>query len=102
AIVVAVERLVTSAASIDRGCGLFLCTNENCIMSDSTVTDHEALAKLFIYLFPEVAHSGGGMALLAAQISGLEERCAVMQSVIDNKPRRSRDAGPIPTAAGKL
>ena len=71
-------------------------------MSVSTATNYEALGKLFADLFPHVAHAGGGMALLAAQIGDLEESCAVMQGIMDNKPRRSHDAGPIPTAAGKL
>ena len=71
-------------------------------MSVSTATNHEALGKLFADLFPHVAHSAGGMALLAAQIGDLEESCALMQSIMDNKPRRSGHAGPIPTAAGKL
>jgi len=72
-------------------------------MSVFTATNNEALGKLLADLFPNVAHSGGGIALLAAQISDLEERCATMQGRIDHKqPKKRRHAGAASTAAGKL
>jgi hypothetical protein len=72
-------------------------------MSVLTATNNEALGKLLADLFPNVAHSGGGIALLAAQISDLEERCATMQGLIDHKPpRRKRYTSAASTAAGKL
>jgi hypothetical protein len=59
---------------------------ENCTMSVFTSTNNEALGKLLADLFPKVALSEVGVALLAAQISNLGGRCATMHSrPIDHK-----------------
>jgi hypothetical protein len=72
-------------------------------MSVFTSTNNGRLGKLLADLFPNVALSGGGIALLAAKITDLEDRCATMQSSIDHKqPKRRRHAGVASTAAGKL
>mgnify|MGYP003694308257 CR=1 FL=1 len=62
-ITVAVDEVANfRGGSIDRGCGCFLCTDEKSIMSVFTSSKNEARGKLFTDLFPNVAHSGGGMA----------------------------------------
>jgi hypothetical protein len=72
-------------------------------MSVFTSTNNDTLGKLLADLFPNVALSGGGIALLAAKIGDLEERCATMQDGIDHRrPRTRRHAGAASTAAGKL
>jgi hypothetical protein len=72
-------------------------------MSVSTSTKNEALGKLLADMFPNVALSGVGVALLAAQISDLGGRCTTTQDRIDHKrPRRRRYGGATATAARKL
>jgi hypothetical protein len=81
------------------GCG----TNENCITPHFTSTDNEALGKLLAGLFPNVALSGTGVALLSAQITGLEKKCAKMHRGIDHKrPKRRGHASAASTAKRKI
>ena len=77
---------------------------ENCTMSVFTSTNNEALGKLLTGMFPSVALSGVGVALLAAQISDLGGRCATMQRarVDPKRPKRKRHAGAASTAARKI
>jgi hypothetical protein len=82
-----------------RGAALSLCTNENCITPRFTSTNNDALGKLLARLFPNVALSAAGVALLGAQISDLEKRCATMHRGIDHKRPKSRAHATAPSTA---
>ena len=64
-------------------------------MSVFTPTNNEALEKLLADLFPNVALSEVGVALLAAQISDLGGRCALKHSrpIGHKRAERTRHVG---------
>jgi hypothetical protein len=51
-------------------------------------TNTDALRVLLERLFPDVRLSGTGVALLAAQIAELEDRCELMHTRVDHQPMR--------------
>jgi len=60
-------------------------------MADLTLATNVALQEILAGLFPKVALSGIGVALLAAQIDGLEKKCASMRSHVErNPPKKAR------------
>jgi hypothetical protein len=99
----AVVEWLTSAASIDRGYGTApsLCTNEDCRMSYFARPNNDALEKLLTEMFPNVALSSVGVALLAAQIRGLEKRCATIHHRIDPKRPEGKRQGSTAAMPGR-
>jgi hypothetical protein len=57
----------------------------------------EALRVLLERLFPEIHISSTGVALLAAQIAELENRCELMPDRIDHQPARKAEATTVGT-----
>jgi len=57
-------------------------------MADLTLVTNLALRELLAGLFPNVALSGVGVSLLAAQIDGLEKKCASIRSHVDRNPTK--------------
>ena len=75
----------------------------NCIMSVFTSTNNVALRKLLVDMFPKIALSDVGVALLAAQISHLSGRCATIRGLLidPKRAKKTRHTGAASTAARK-
>ena len=80
---------VTSAASIDRGCGPFPLHQQGIAMRDFCSVDDLALRKLLDGLFPNVPLSPLGVALLAGQLGDLDKRCPPVWNKATLRSRRS-------------
>jgi hypothetical protein len=59
--------------------------------------DIDALRTLLERLFPDIAISSAGVALLAAQIAELENRCELMHNRVEHQPAQKAGAGMVGT-----